>query len=58
MPLSWQGFSRNIGGAILCSLMMVLLMIAGMIPIMLGLLIVMPLLMLVPYAIYRDLFFQ
>lgn len=58
MLLSWQGFSRNIVGAVLCGLMMVLLMIAGMIPIMLGLLVVMPLLMLVPYAVYRDLFFK
>ena len=58
MLLSWQGFSRNIGGAILCSLIMMLLFIVAMIPIMLGLLIVMPLLVLVPYAIYRDLFFK
>lgn len=56
--LSWQGFSRNIGGAVFCSLMMGLLFIVGMIPIFLGLLVVMPLLMLVPYAVYRDLFFK
>lgn len=53
MLLSWQGLSRNISGMILCSLIMILLFIGAMIPIMLGLLIVMPLLMLVPYVIYR-----
>ena len=58
IQLSWQGFSRNIGGAVFCSLMMGLLFIVGMIPIFLGLLVVMPLLMLVPYAVYRDLFFK
>ena len=38
--------------------MMGLLFIVGMIPIFLGLLVVMPMLMLVPYAVYRDLFFK
>ncbi|WP_225747426.1 BPSS1780 family membrane protein [Eikenella sp. Marseille-P7795] len=56
--LSWQGFSRNIVGAALCGLMSMLLMIAGAIPLLLGLLVVMPTLMMVPYTVYRDLFFK
>ncbi len=57
IKLSLAAFKNNILGAILCSLLMIILMIVAAIPLGLGLLVVMPMFLVIPYVIYRDLFF-
>lgn len=58
IKLSWQAFIRNIGGALICTLLMALVSLVAMIPLGLGLLVGMPLLLIVPYVVYRDVFFE
>ncbi|MCP2040636.1 hypothetical protein L1281_001219 [Neisseria sp. HSC-16F19] len=58
LTLSWQAFTRNIGGAVICALLMSVAGIVAMIPLGLGLLVAMPLFLVVPYVVYRDVFFN
>ncbi|MCP2040635.1 hypothetical protein L1281_001218 [Neisseria sp. HSC-16F19] len=58
IALSWQAFIRNFGGAVLCALLMAVLMLVALIPLGLGLLVAIPLTLILPYVIYRDLFFE
>ena len=57
LKLSRKGFTRNIWGALLATLIMAALSIAAAIPLFLGFLILGPIMMIMCYAVYRDLFF-
>lgn len=57
VKLSLKAFGRNVAGAVLCSLLCFLLLIGGAIPLGLGLLVVLPMVLMLPYVVYRDLFF-
>lgn len=58
VALSWQAFVRNAGGALLCTLLMTMLMLLALIPFGLGLLLTLPMWLVLPYTVYRDLFFE
>lgn len=58
VALSWQAFVRNIGGAIICALLICLASIVAIIPLGLGLLVLMPMILVLPYVVYRDVFFD
>lgn len=58
IKLSFKAFTRNIGGAFLCSLACVALYILGIITLLLGLLVAVPMVLIVPYCVYRDVFFE
>lgn len=58
VSLSFAAFKKNILGAILCGIIMIALCIMAVLPLLLGFLVVGPLMMILQYTVYRDLFFK
>ncbi|WP_066569027.1 BPSS1780 family membrane protein [Snodgrassella sp. CFCC 13594] len=58
IKLSLQAFGRNLVGALFCVLLSIVLCVVAMIPLGLGFLVVGPMMLLLPFTIYRDLFYR